>query len=181
MKRITFPIIVMIMLGVAGCRDGNGPQGDASASPLGGKVPSELVGTWGSGAIDLTLWENYREGYYAGRNAIPTREVMIFKEDGAAKFYRYEYALNLYEELIDCEGFVTFNEDGTFTFHPVKGRKRFYDSNPGNVADKALSGGELNDPEISGKRSYIYHGETNPATLEITVPGSAPYSWYKSE
>lgn len=57
--------------------------------PLEGRqteVPSELVGAWTDGAFDFELWENYREGYWAGRHASPTREAMIFEEDGLAKF-----------------------------------------------------------------------------------------------
>jgi len=65
--------------------------------------------------------------YYAGQNAIPSRETMVFNKNGDAKFYGYEFAYNLYKELTDCTGTVTFNGDGTFTFYPVKGRKRYYD------------------------------------------------------
>jgi hypothetical protein len=37
------------------------------------EVPDELVGVWQSSPIDFELWESYREGYYAGRNAVPSR------------------------------------------------------------------------------------------------------------
>jgi hypothetical protein len=46
---------------------------------------------------------------------------MVFEKDGEAKFYRYEFAFELYEELIDCTGTVRFTHAGTFTFYPVQG------------------------------------------------------------
>jgi hypothetical protein len=51
---------------------------------------------------------------------------MVFEKDGEAKFYRYEFAFELYEELIDCTGTVRFIHAGTFTFYPVQGGKRYY-------------------------------------------------------
>ena len=77
-----------------------GPGDDASvnsssASSSRSEVPSELVGAWEHGSTDFALWENYKEGYYAGRNAAPTREAMIMGKNGDAKFYRYEAASGL--------------------------------------------------------------------------------------
>ncbi len=144
------------------------------------EVPDEIVGSWEHGYIDFEFWENYQEGYYAGRNSIPSREAMIFNKNGEAKFYRYEFAFTLYEELIDCTGTVTFNGDGTFTFYPQQGRKRFNDfSHDSNSVDRALTSEELSDPKIAGKRGYTYISSSDPEALEITVPGSAPYYWYK--
>lgn len=146
------------------------------------EVPDELVGAWQSSPIDFALWENYTEGYYAGRNAVPSREAMIFYEDGDAKFYRYEFAFTFYEELIDCEGTVAFHDDGTFTFYPVSGRMRFYDSrHSDNSTDRALTDEDLVDPKLAGTRAYVYEGESDPAALLITVPSSAPYYWYEKE
>jgi hypothetical protein len=143
------------------------------------EVPAELVGAWEHGALDFTLWENYKTGYYAGRNATPTREAMVFSKNGDAKFYRYEFAFGLYEELIDCEGAVTF-DDETFTFTPTKGRKRFIDArHPANSKDRALTEAELKDPKLAGKRRYAYVTSSDPAVLRITVPSSMPYNWYK--
>ena len=142
-------------------------------------MPDELVGAWEHGTIDFVLWENYREGYYAGRNAIPSREAMVFEKNGDAKFYRYEFAFGLYEELIDCTGTVTFNSDGTFTFYPRQGRKRYYNTRHSeDNKDRPLNSTELNNPKIAGKRGYTYNG-SDPGKLQITVPGSAPYNWYK--
>jgi quinol monooxygenase YgiN len=144
------------------------------------EVPDELVGAWEHGVIDFELWENYREGYWAGRDAIPSREVMVFQKNGDAKFYRYEFAFNLYEELIDCTGTVTFNNNGTFTFYPVQGRKRFYDTRHSeNNKDRPLTDKELSEPKIAGTRGYTYNGATDPPTIIIKVPTSAPYNWYK--
>jgi hypothetical protein len=146
------------------------------------EVPGELVGTWQAGSIDLDLWESYTEGYYAGRNAIPSRESMTFRADGSAKFYRYEFAFNFYEELVDCEGTVAFHDDGTFTFYPVEGRKRFYDTRySDNNTDRALSAEELLDPTWAGTRAYTLDATSEPAVMRIVVPSSAPYSWYKVE
>jgi hypothetical protein len=143
-------------------------------------VPDELVGAWTSGSLDFALWEAYREGYWAGRNASPTREAMIFREDGSAKFYRYEFAFTLYEELVDCEGTVAFDDDGTFTFHPVRGRKRFYDSRySAKNTDRALRADELSDPEWAGTRAYTYDPDSHPDAILIEVPSSAPYYWYR--
>lgn len=144
------------------------------------EVPDEIVGAWEHGSIDFVLWENYREGYWAGRNAIPTREAMVFKKNGEAKFYRYEFGFGQYEELIDCTGTVTFNDDGTFTFYPTQGRKRYYDSrySPNNK-DRALTSTELQSAELAGTRGYVYNGSSNPPVIRITVPGSSPYNWYK--
>ena len=144
------------------------------------EIPAEFVGAWENGRIDLVFWENYREGYYAGRNATPSREVMIIYKNGEAKFYRYEFAFGVYEELIDCTGTVNFNDDGTFTFHPVKGRKRYYNTRySGNNKDRALTDAELTQPKLAGKRGYEYIGASDPPAIRITVPGSAPYNWYK--
>jgi hypothetical protein len=145
-------------------------------------VPEELVGTWHTGSFDFALWENYRQGYWAGRDAVPTREAMIFSPNGDAKFYRYEGLFNFYEELIDCEGSVAFHDDGTFTFYPSKGRKRFYDArySPNNV-DRALTPNELVSDELAGTRAYVYNGTSEPATIRIKVPTSAPYNWYRAE
>lgn len=172
MKRIAlFFIMTAVALGALSCKKGGG---------FGTEVPKEIVGAWEHGPIDFAFWENYREGYYAGRDAAPTREAMIVKENGEAKFYRYEYAFGVYEELIDCEGTVTFNGDNTFTFIPVKGRKRFYYArNSINNQDRALTSAELKDPKLAGKRGYQYIASSNPVALRITVPSSAPYNWYK--
>jgi hypothetical protein len=108
------------------------------------------------------------------------REAMVFGQDGDAKYYRYEFAFGLYEELIDCVGTVTFDGDGTFTFTPVQGRKRYFDTrHPANNKDRALTRAELNDPKLAGKRRYTFVTSSDPAALQITVPGSAPYNWYK--
>jgi hypothetical protein len=37
----------------------------------------------------------------------------------------YDRSVGMYEELIDYFGTVTFNDDGTFIFHGINGRKRF--------------------------------------------------------
>jgi hypothetical protein len=72
------------------------------------------------------------------------------------------------------------NGDATFTFYPVKGRKRFYDTrHPANSKDRALTGTELNAPKLAGKRRYDYLASSDPVALRITVPSSAPYNWYK--
>ena len=103
---------------------------------------------------------------------------MVFNKNGDAKFYRYEFAFGAYEELIDCTGTVVFNDEATFTFYPLKGRKRFYDTRySANNSDRALTGTELADPKIAGKREYAYISSI-PA-IQITVLGSAPYNWYK--
>jgi len=144
------------------------------------EVPDEIVGAWTDGSLDFVMWENYKEGYWAGRNAAPSREAMVFNKNGDAKFYRYEFGLNQYEELIDCTGTVTFNGDGTFTFYPVKGRKRFINSTYApNSYDRALNATELKSPKIAGKRAYVYVGTSNPPVMRITVPTSATYNWYK--
>jgi hypothetical protein len=192
MRRTALLFIVTASLGALGCAKGAGPGGDRAAAnppaanPPGDaprtEVPGELVGAWEHGSIDFARWENYKAGYYAGRNATPTREAMVFGKNGDAKFYRYEFAFGLYEELIDCEGAVAFHGDGTFTFSPVKGRKRFIDTrNPANNKDRALTGAELNDPRLAGKRRYTYLASSDPAALRITVPGSAPYNWYRKQ
>lgn len=182
MKKLTFLFIMAAVLGTMSCKKDEDPEDDPPTDTPRTEVPDELVGAWQSSSIDFALWENYREGYYAGRNATPTREAMVFSKNGDAKFYRYEFAYGLYEELIDCEGTVAFNSDGTFTFYPVKGRKRFYDSrNASNSVDRALTNSELTDPKIAGKRAYTYLASSDPVAIRITVPGSAPYNWYKKD
>ena len=186
-------VLVFVVTGVlcaAGCgkNDAN-PAGDPTpktapidppkAEPPKTEVPAELVGTWEHGSIDFALWENYKQDYYAGRNAAPSREAMVIRKDGSAKFYRYEFAFGLYEELIDCEGMVAV-ADGTFTFTPVKGRKRHFDTRHApNNKDRALTDKELSDPKLAGKRRYTVVAKSDPPTLRITVPSSAPYNWYK--
>ncbi len=166
--------LLLLVIGMLSCTP------DDSAPLQRTEVPDELVGAWEHGYIDFEFWENYQEGYYAGQYATPSREAMIFYKNGDARFYRYEFARNLYEELIDCTGTVTFNEDGTFTFYPQQGRKRFHDfSHDSNSVDRALSSEELADAKIAGTRGYIYIGESTPPAIQITVPGSAPYNWYK--
>jgi hypothetical protein len=185
MKRSTLVLVVTAVLCVTGCRKDAGSRGESpvntsNASTPKPEVPSEVVGAWEHGSIDFTLWENYKQGYYAGRNAAPTREAMVIGKNGDAKFYRYEFALGLYEELIDCEGAVTFHGDGTFTFTPAKGRKRFLDTrNPARNKDRALTTAELGEPKLAGKRAYTYLASSDPVALRITVPSSAPYNWYK--
>lgn len=187
MRRTALLFIVTAGLGVLGCAKGAGPGGDRPAAnppadPPRTEVPGEFVGAWEHGSIDFARWENYKAGYYAGRNATPTREAMVFGKNGEAKFYRYEFAFGLYEELIDCEGTVAFNGDGTFTFSPLKGRKRFLDTrNPANNKDRALTVAELNDRKLAGTRRYTYLPSSDPVALRITVPGSAPYNWYRKQ
>jgi hypothetical protein len=144
-------------------------------------VPDELVGSWANGSFDFVLWENYREGYYAGRNAAPTREAMVFNQNGEAKFYRYEFAFTLYEELIDCTGTVTFNDNATFTFYPFQGRKRYYDTlhHGENNKERTLTNQELSEPKLADTRGYAYNGSSDPSVIRITVPSSTPYNWYK--
>ena len=168
------------LLGTASCdKDGNGSTGGNTNTPR-TEVPDEIVGAWDDGSLDFVRWENYTEGYWAGRNAAPSREAMVFNKNGDAKFYRYEFAFGIYEELIDCTGTVSFNGDGTFTFYPTQGRKRYFDSRYApNNKDRALTNTELGSSKLAGKRGYVYNGTTNPPTIRITVPGSAPYNWYK--
>lgn len=150
------------------------------ADPQKAEVPGELVGAWEHGSIDFALWENYKKGHYAGRNAAPTREAMVIGKDGKARYYRYEFAFGVYEVLVDCEGTVTFPGDGTFTFSAAKGRKRFFDTrNPDKDKDRELTNAELSDAKWSGKRRYAYVASADPVAVRITVPGSAPYNWYK--
>ncbi|WP_018615861.1 hypothetical protein [Segetibacter koreensis] len=178
MKKLLFLLSTIAVLGTTSCKKDSEHPGDLGNTPR-TQVPDEIVGAWESGSIDFVLWENYREGYYAGRNAIPSREAMVFNKNGDAKFYRYEFAYGLYEELIDCTGTVTFNDKGTFTFFPIKGRKRFYNTrHSDNNADRELTSTELADPKIAGMRRYAYISSSNPA-IQITVPGSASYNWYK--
>ena len=175
MKKILFLLTMIAVIGTISCKKDHAPV-DAPKT----EVPDELVGAWENGSIDFAFWENYREGYYAGRNATPSREAMIFNKNGDAKFYRYEFAFGMYEELIDCIGTVTFNGDGTFTFYPVSGRKRFYNTHHSDEnVDRALNSTELRDPKIAGKRAYSYVSSATSPKIQITVPGSAPYYWYK--
>jgi hypothetical protein len=168
--------IVTLVAATACSKDSDKPSTDTACT----EVPDEFVGAWENGSIDFVFWENYREGYWAGRNATPSREAMVFKKNGEAKFYRYEFAFGLYEELIDCTGTVTFNNDGTFTFYPKQGRKRFINSrHPEDSKDRALNSTELASPKIAGKRAYVYNGNSNPPSIQIKVPSSAPYNWYK--
>ncbi len=102
-------------------------------------VPDKVVGTWANGSFDFELWENYREGYWAGRNAETVREAMIFEKNGDAKYYRYEGAHGIDELLIDCTGTVAFNDDGTFTFYPKKGRRRYYATTDRTKSDRPLT------------------------------------------
>jgi hypothetical protein len=179
MKNLFILLSIINALITTSCSKDDKQSDDPSGSPR-TEVPDELVGAWEHGYIDFDFWENYREGYWAGRNAAPSREAMIFYKNGDAKFYRYEFAFNMYEELIDCTGTVTFNNDGTFTFYPTKGRKRFYDTNHSpNNKDRALTAEELKGPKVAGKRGYTYNGLTTPPSIRITVPSSAPYNWYK--
>jgi hypothetical protein len=186
MKRINLVLVLTAALTATGCQKDAAPGGDRPATtpradPPKTEVPDELVGTWEHGSIDFALWENYKERYYAGRNAAPSREAMVIGKNGDAKFYRYEFAFGLYEELIDCEGTVTVG-DGAFTFTPTRGRKRFYDSRHSpNNKDRALTAEELKDPKLAGKRGYTHVASSDPATLRITVPSSAPYNWYKKK
>jgi hypothetical protein len=166
-------------------RDGPSAPGDGPTPPPESQqteVPAELVGAWAAGSFDFERWENYREGYWAGKNATPTREAMIFYEDGSAKFYRYEFLFNFYEKMVDCEGSVAFHDDGTFTFYPVTGRKRFHNfSHSEDSYDRPLTAEELVDPELAGTRAYTYDPTASVPTVEIRVPTSAPYNWYKQE
>lgn len=181
MRRIALLSILFVGLG---CKKeaGSGsdtPSKNVPADSPKTEVPAEFVGTWVHGSIDFELWENYKPGYYAGRNAAPMREAMVIDKNGGAKFYRYEFAFGLYEELIDCEGTIAF-DDGTFTFSPRKGRKRFLDTRYAvNNKDRALTDAELKDAKLAGKRRYELLAKSDPVTLRITVPSSAPYNWYK--
>jgi hypothetical protein len=188
MKKATFLLIMLAALGTTSCKNENGGEGpppnnnNNNTNTPRTEVPDEIVGAWESSPIDFVRWENYQQGYYAGRDAVPSREAMVFAKNGDAKFYRYEFVFNFYEELIDCVGTVTFNGDGTFTFYPVRGRKRYNDlRNASNSYDRALTSTELNDPKLAGKRAYVYDGSLDPPGLQITVPSSPTYEWYKKE
>jgi hypothetical protein len=172
-------LVAAVTLAIVSCDKDDQKPNDYFDTPV-TEVPDELAGAWEHGSIDFDLLENYRRGYYAGRNAAPSREAMIFSKNGKAIFYRYEFAFGLYEELIDCKGTVTFNNDGTFTFYPTNGRKCFYDTrHPENNANKPLTTVQLADPKLAGKRRYTHDGSSNPPVVQITVLGSAPYNWYK--
>lgn len=169
---------MVALMGATNCKKNSDGTVDTNTPRT--EVPDELVGAWENGSIDFTFWENYREGWWAGRNAAPTREAMVFSKNGDAKFYRYEFAFGVYEELIDCTGTVSFNGDGTFTFYPTRGRKRFYRTiHPEDNTDRALTTEELKAPKLAGKRGYVYTGTSTPPKIQITVPSSAPYFWYK--
>jgi hypothetical protein len=181
--------LLTAVLGLVGCAKDAAPGGDTPATnPVPTKpqpdapkteVPAELVGAWEHGPIDFALWENYKQGHYAGRNSVPSREAMVIRKDGTAKFYRYQFALGLYEELIDCEGTITFPGDGTFTFTPTKGRKRFLETDRTRNRDRPLTDEELKSPKLAGKRQYAVVPASDPPAVRITVPTSAPYNWYK--
>ena len=178
MKRMFFLMCLLTVLQAGACKEDNIGLANPGNGPL-PEVPDEFIGVWEHGSIDFVLWENYREGYYAGRNAVPTREAMIIKKNGEARFYRYEFGFGMYEELIDCTGTVTFNDDGTFVFKPISGRKRFYNSRySANNKDRELTSEELKSPKIAGKRAYCY-SSSNPTVIQIKVPGSASYNWYR--
>ena len=178
MKKLIYLFSIVAALGLVSCKKDSG--GNKQEDNPRTDVPLELVGAWEHGYIDFALWENYPEGRYAGRDAIPSREAMIFTHDGYARFYRYEFARNMYEKLIDCTGTVAFNDDGTFTFYPIEGRKRYFDSHHNqNSYDRSLTNEELRDPIIAGKRGYVYDDSSEPNVIRITVPGSAPYNWYR--
>jgi hypothetical protein len=181
MKKLFLIINLFAILSIISCKKDdavtNSPNNNPNNTPR-TEVPDEFVGAWENGTIDFVFWENYREGYYAGRDAVPSREAMVFSKNGDAKFYRYEFAFGMYEELIDCTGTVSFNNDGTFTFYPLQGRKRFFNTHHSEEnVDRALTGNELKDPKLAGKRAYAY--STDPSIIQITVPGSATYNWYK--
>lgn len=142
-------------------------------------VPDQLVGSWADGSFDFELWENYPEGRWAGRDAVAVREAMVFQKNGDAKYYRYEKTYPIDEELVDCTGTVTFNDDGSFTFYPKAGRKRYYARLNSVKVDRPLTDTELTYPKIAGKRAYKYISSVNPPQIEIRVPYSAPYKWYK--
>jgi quinol monooxygenase YgiN len=144
------------------------------------EVPDELVGSWADGSFDFELWENYQQGYWSGKYSVPVREAMIFHKNGDAKYHRYETVYVFYEVLVDCTGTVTFNGDGTFTFYPVRGRKRYYDKGDASRNyDRPLTNKELTDHKLGGRRGYEYNGATDPPTIIISVPSSPPYNWYK--
>lgn len=178
MKKLPLLLFIAAALLSMSCKKNhNGP--DSTTDTPRTEVPDEFVGAWENGSIDFVFWENYKEGYYAGRNAAPSREAMVFQKNGDARFYRYEFAFGIYEELIDATGTVSFNNDGTFTFYPVKGRKRFlYGLHPEDNVDRALNSAELASPKLAGKRGYSYD-PSKPGVMQITVPSSAPYNWYK--
>lgn len=179
MKKFFFFASLFTLLTAASCSKDNQQPNDDTNTPR-TEVPDEIVGAWEHSYIDFAIWENYPEGLWAGRYATPMREAMVFQKNGDVRYYRYEFARNMYEELIDCTGTVTFNSDGSFTFYPKKGRKRFFDTTqPQNNKDRALTSAELASPKIAGKRGYTYDGASNPPSLRITVPTSAPYNWYK--
>jgi quinol monooxygenase YgiN len=144
------------------------------------EVPDALVGSWADGSFDFELWENYKEGYWSSKNSVPVREAMVFHKNGEAKYYRYETLYIFYESLVDCTGTVTFNDNGTFTFYPVQGRKRYYDSRDSSRDyDGPLTDTELTDNKLAGTRGYTYNGASDPPTIQIKVPSSPPYNWYK--
>lgn len=63
---------------------------------------------------------------------------------------------------------------------PFMGRKHFYDTrHSSNNADRALTTTELADPKIAGTRGHSYFSSSDLPAIQITVPGSAPYNWYK--
>lgn len=176
MKKVLILMSIVGLMGATNCKKDAAGNVESPRT----EVPDEFVGAWENGSIDFARWENYTQGYWAGRNAVPTREAMVFNKNGDAKFYRYEFAFTVYEELIDCTGTVTFNGDGTFTFYPTSGRKRYYRTiHPEDNTDRALTSEELKQAKLAGKRGYVYDGTSNPPKIQIKVPSSAAYFWYK--
>jgi len=156
------------------------PSDDVVVSTQRTQVPDEIVGTWNDGAFDFATWESYREQTWCGRSAAPTREAMVFEQSGDATYYRYECLYNFYEKLEEAEGTVAFHDDGTFTFAPRAGRRRYFEWRRSEAnEDRPLTAAELVDPDLAGTRKYAYDGTTTPVTMRITVPSSAPYNWYK--
>ncbi len=178
MKKLLFFLSAVTLLSTASCKgDKNNNGVDNPQNPPRTQVPDEFVGAWENGSIDFNRWENYSSGYWAGQSAVASREAMVFQKNGDAKFYRYEHTGNLYEELIDCTGTVTFNGDGTFTFYPVQGRIRTSNTTQ-PLSEKPLTSAQLASSKLKGTRGYSYD-PSNSSRIQITVPSSAPYYWYR--
>ena len=88
MKKLILLLSVFAAITTMSCKKSNG---DTLPEPPRTEVPDEIVGAWEHGFIDFDVWENYTEGHWAGRNAIPSREAMIFTKEGLGsnKIKRY--------------------------------------------------------------------------------------------
>jgi len=171
-KRSYFGVVLMA-LAIAGCSK---PAVDGSPCNLPSTaVPDEMVGGWASGYNSLTQLIDVYNGKYLG-NAWQSGKYFHFNKDGKSADFYYTASANLSSSTATkAIGTVTFNGDGTFTFHCCRAHYKGWQNGALTVDRDAT---EAESSKLT--QTYYYSFETSGNTTWMQIrfdPQGSPTSF----